>query len=82
MTTKRPSKKQVIILISSKNKARFIEFSSKHIANLNRALKTIKSDVMANIRNNHIFNNITIASRLRIIKVSLKSDMVIIWLDI
>ena len=34
------------------------------------------------IRNNYIFNNIIVASKLRIIKVFLKSDMVIIWLDI
>jgi len=33
-------------------------------------------------RNNHIFNNITVASKLRIIKVLLKLDMAIIWLDI
>jgi len=34
------------------------------------------------IKNNHIFNNIIIASRLKVIKISLKSDMAIIWLNI
>ena len=34
------------------------------------------------LKNNHIFNNILIASCLRIIKVFPKSDMAIIWLDI
>jgi len=35
------------------------------------------------LKNNHIFNNnILLASRPRIIKVSLKSDMAIVWLDI
>jgi len=34
------------------------------------------------IKNNHIFNNITVVSRPYIIKLSLKSDIVIIWLDI
>lgn len=34
------------------------------------------------IRSNHIFNNIAIASRLHVIKVSSKSDMAIVWLDI
>jgi len=34
------------------------------------------------IKNNHIFNNIAIASRPRIIKVSPRSDITIIWLDI
>jgi len=156
--TKRPSRKQVIIPISNKNKIRFMESSSKHIANLNRTLKNIKLNIIADfvymdqagitiitnkvatplnlqiikryikntnqidsnnvktpqlpqsksylkiidipyllkntntpmmtdvvetiIRNNHIFNNIIVASRLRNIKVFLKSDIVIIWLDI
>ena len=158
MMTKRPSRKQVIIPISNENKARFMKSSSKHIANLNRALKNIKLDIIADfvymdqagitiitnkvatpldlqiikryvkntnqinsdnvktpqlpqsksylkiisipyllkntntpmmtdvvetiIRNNHIFNNIIVASRLRNIKVFLKLDIVIIWLDI
>ena len=34
------------------------------------------------IKNNHIFNNINIASRSRIIKVLPKSDMTIIWLNL
>ena len=34
------------------------------------------------IKKNHIFNNITLALRLQIIKVFPKSDMVIIWIDI
>jgi len=43
----------------------------------------IKTDVVKNIlKNNHIFNNISLASQPRIIKVFSKSDMPIIWLDI
>ena len=34
------------------------------------------------LKNNYIFNNISLASRPRIIKISPKSDMTIIWLDI
>ena len=34
------------------------------------------------IKNNHIFNNIVIASKSYIIKVSPKSNIAIIWLDI
>jgi len=34
------------------------------------------------IKKNHIFNNIALASRPCIIKVSSKSDMAIIWVDI
>ena len=47
MTTKGPSRKQVIVSISNDNKAKFIESSSTHITNLNRTLKNIKSEVMA-----------------------------------
>ena len=51
ITTKKLSRKQVIISMSNENKTRFIEFSSKHIAkhiaNLNNVLKNIKSDVIA-----------------------------------
>ena len=38
--------------------------------------------VEATIKNNHIFNNIAIASKSCIIKVSSKSNIAIIWLDI
>jgi len=34
------------------------------------------------IKNNHIFNNIVIALKYHIIKVSPKSNIAIIWLDI
>jgi len=47
ITTKGSSRKQVIVSISNDNKAKFIESSSTHITNLNRALKNIKSEVMA-----------------------------------
>ena len=34
------------------------------------------------LKNNHIFNNIVLTSKPRVIKVSPKSDMAIIWIDI
>ena len=34
------------------------------------------------LKQNHIFNNISLALKPRVIKVSLKSDMSIVWLDI
>ena len=34
------------------------------------------------LKNNHIFNNIILMSKPHIIKVSLKSDIVIVWIDI
>ena len=34
------------------------------------------------LKNNHIFNNIILASKPRVIKVSPKLDMSIVWIDI
>jgi len=34
------------------------------------------------LKKNHIFNNIFLASKPRVIKISLKSNMAIIWIDI
>jgi len=48
MTTKEPSRRQIIIPISNDNKLKFMTMSNVHITNLNRILKNIKSDVMAN----------------------------------
>ena len=47
MMTKGLSRKQVLVSISSNNLDKFIILSSKHVANINRALKNIKSDVIA-----------------------------------
>ena len=40
------------------------------------------NDVKHIIKQNHIFNNVTLISKLRVIKVSPKLDMTIIWIDI
>ena len=40
------------------------------------------SDIENIIKQNHIFNNVTLASKPRVIKVSPKSDMAIVWIDI
>jgi len=45
--TKYLLRKQVIVLINNKNKAKFMKSSSVHIINLNRILKGIKSEVIA-----------------------------------
>ena len=159
MTTKGPSRKQVIIQMSGKNVNSFMKNSSLHIANINRNLCNAKSDVLVDyiwsdnsgimvitnkvaqqsdisiidkyvknsndinslqveephlpksksylkiigipffshansqekltsndiemiLEQNHIFNNISLVSKPRVIKVSLKSDMAIVWLDI
>jgi len=45
---KNPSRKQDIIPMNNDNKKNFIEDSTNHITNLNRALKNIKSDILVN----------------------------------
>ena len=40
------------------------------------------SNIETVLKQNHIFDNISLASKLRIIKVSPKLDMAIVWLDI
>jgi len=158
MTTKGPSRKQVIVPMNSELSKKFIKDSSSHVTNINRALKGIASktmvdfihvedkgivittnnissnsdlqeienyvksslssdaeqilsprlpqsksylkiigipynskntnscissdDVESILKSNHIFNNIVLASKPCIIKVSPKSDMAIIWIDI
>jgi len=159
MTTKDPSRKHIIIPMSSDNTASFMKNSSLNIANINRELRKAKTDVLVDyiwsdntgiaivtnkvtqqsdlsiidhyiknsndinalqvedsrlpksksylkiigipfyphsnsqekltssdiktvLKQNHIFNNISLTSKPRIIKVSPKSDMAIVWLDI
>ena len=159
MTTKGPSRKHIIIPMSSDNTASFMKNSSPNVANINRELRNAKTDVLVDffwldnigiaivtnkvaqqsdlsiidhyiknsndinalqvedsrlpksksylkiigipfyphsnsqekltssdietiLKQNHIFDNISLASKPRIIKVSPKSDMAIVWLDI
>ena len=42
----------------------------------------LPEDIKKILKSNHIFNNIVLASRPRVIKISPKSDMVIIWINI
>ena len=46
MTTKGPSIKQIIILMSNDNIIKFMKNSLLHIANINRSLKNAKSEVL------------------------------------
>ena len=46
MTTKGPSRKQVIVLMSNDNKISFMKDSSTYVTNLNRNLKNIKSEII------------------------------------
>jgi len=158
-TTKGPSRKQIIIPMSSDNISSFMKNVPSNVANLNRELRNAKTDVLVDyiwldnsgviivtnkvaqqsdlsiidryvknsndinalqvedprlpksksylkiigipfyphensqdklsssevesiLKQNHIFNNITLASKLRVIKVSPKSDMAIVWIDV
>ena len=159
MTTKGPSRKQIIIPMSGDNISSFMKSSFLHVANINRLLRNAKTDVLVDyihsdstginiitnrvtqqsdmsiidqyiknsdninflqvedshlpksksylkiigilfypyansqekltsinietiLKQNHIFDNISLASKLRVIKVSPKSDMAIVWIDI
>ena len=73
MTTKGPSRKQVIIPMSGENISSFMKSSSLHVANLNRLLRNAKSDVLTKyIHSDYI--GITIVTN----KVSQQSNMAII----
>ena len=45
---KSPFRKQVVVLINNDNKIKFMEDSYNHVTNINRALKSIKSEVTIN----------------------------------
>jgi len=158
MTTKGFSHKQVIVPMNSENTRKYMKDVSSYVININRALRSIKSNIIADfirlnnkgiiistnniantsdlqeieryvknsldveagqidsprllqsksylkivgilylsnqtnvklspeeveniLKNNYIFNDVVLASRLRIIKISPKSDMSIVWIDI
>ena len=44
--------------------------------------KLTPADIETILRQNHIFDNVSLVSKPRIIKVSLKSDIAIVWIDI
>ena len=46
MTTKGPSRKQIIIPMSNDNIVSFMKNSSTHMANINRSLRNAKTDVL------------------------------------
>ena len=48
MMTKDPSRKQIIVPMSLGNSNKFMVLYNKYVSNINRILKDIKSDVLAN----------------------------------
>jgi len=81
MMTKSSSYKQVIIPMSIENAKYFIRESSMHVININRALKGIKSNIMANFvhsNNKGIIistNNVACLSNLQEIKKYIKNTL-------
>jgi len=73
MTTKGPSRKQIIVPMSGDNSAAFLKNSSAHVSNLNRLLGNAKTEVMVDfIRLDPI--RLVIATN----KVAVQSDLQII----
>ena len=80
MTTKGPSRKQIIVPISNDNNNSFIKNSVFHVANINRLLRNAKSDVAVDfIRSNPIgivivTNKVASMSDLQIISQYIKKS--------
>ena len=80
MTTKGPSRKQVIVLMSSKNNSIFMKNLALHMTNINRQLQNAKSEVLVDyIRSDPlgitvITNKISQQSNLQIIDQYIKNS--------
>lgn len=78
MTTKNPSRKQIIISISINNAKAIISQANKHISNINKLLKDVKSNVSADFiysNNKEVIittNKVVAASDLNIVKKYIK----------
>jgi len=78
MTTKESSRRQIVILIKIENIANFIVKSSSYIFNINRTLKDIKSDVIADfihidqqgliVTTNKVVNNFNLTTIKKYVK--------------
>ena len=73
MTMKDPSRKHVIIPMSNDNNAKFMRNLSTHVANINRALRNAKSEVLVDFIHSDPLGIIVVTN-----KVSLQSDLQII----
>ena len=67
-------------LPKSKSYLKIIGISFYPHSNLQEKLTSTNIETI--LKQNHIFDNISLASKLRVIKVSPKSNMAIIWIDI
>jgi len=53
-----------------------------YFSHKNSQVKLTSNDIEVILKQNHIFDNISFTSKPRVMKVSLKSDMLIVWIDI
>jgi len=70
MTTKGPLRKYVIIFMSNDNNAKFMKDFSAHIANINKALRNVKSEALVDFIHSDPLG-ITVVTN----KVSFQSDL-------
>jgi len=85
MTTKGPSQKQVIVLMNATNTNNFMNNSSTYVTNINRVLKNIKLEVMADlicmeksrlvITTNKVASNLDLQTIKKYVKNSYSVDM-------
>ena len=79
MTTKDLLRKHIIIPMSSKNIMKFMKNSSFHVANINRLLRNVKSEVLVNFIQSDslgitvVTNKVASQSDLQIIKYYVKN---------
>jgi len=73
MTTKGPSRKQVIIPIGKDNISNFMKNSSSHVFNINRSLRNAKSEILVDFICSDPLGIMIVTN-----KVSLQSDLQII----
>ena len=73
---------QVKELYLPKSKSYLKIIGIPYYPHVNSQEKLTLNDIKTILKQNHIFDNISLASKPRVIKVSLKSDMAIVWLDI
>jgi len=88
MTTRYPSCKQIIIPMSKEDTNKFIASFSSYIANINRALKNIKSDAMTDYVQQEsigviiVTNKVALSFNLQVIKNFIKNVEIINFKDI
>ena len=73
MTTKELLRKYVIISMSNDNNAKFMKDSSAHVANINKALRNVKSEILVDFICLDPLGIIVVTN-----KISLQSDLQII----